>query len=75
MHLSALAPNYRFYIGAGSDHIVLGDDSFYTEDSAQDVFFSDWVDDMLNHSSSWWGGEWRNVSCEPPCLDAGNLEF
>jgi hypothetical protein len=70
MRLSALAPNYRFYIAAGNDHTLLADDSFYTENSAQNVFFTDWVDDMLNKGYFWWtsGSEWRNVTCFPNCL-------
>ncbi len=67
MHLSALAPNYRFYIAAGTDHTLLADDSFYKENSAQGVSFSNWVDDMVNRR---WprGSDWRNVSCVPHCL-------
>jgi len=74
MRLSALAPNYRFYLGAGSEHTVLADESFYMEYSAQGLLFSDWVDDMLNRRSLW-GGDWRNVSCAPNCLEPGDLEF
>jgi hypothetical protein len=74
MRLSALAPNYRFYIGAGSEHTLLADETFYTEDSAEGVLFSDWVDDMLNRRFPW-GGDWRNISCAPNCLEAGDLEF
>ncbi|MGD8572820.1 MAG: pectin acetylesterase-family hydrolase [Gammaproteobacteria bacterium] len=68
MHLSALAPNYRYYIGAGSEHVVLAENSFYTESSARGVYFRDWVDDMVNRRFTWWGSDWRNVSCFPGCL-------
>ena len=74
MHLSALAPNYRFYIGAGTEHTLLADESFYTENSAQGLFFSDWVDDMLNRRFVW-RSDWRNVSCAPNCLEPGDLKF
>jgi hypothetical protein len=74
MHLSALAPNYRFYIGAGTEHTLLADESFYTENSAQRLFFSNWIDDMLNRRFVW-GSDWRNVSCAPNCLEPGDLEF
>lgn len=71
MHISALAPNYRFYIGAGNEHTLLVDDSFYTENSARGVNFSDWLDDMINQRRIWpisWRSDWRNVSCAPNCL-------
>ena len=73
MRLSALAPDYRLYLGAGSEHTVLADAIFHGEDSAQGVFLSDWVDDMLNRRFPW-GGDWRNVSCAPNCLESGGLE-
>lgn len=72
MWLSALAPNYRFYIAAGTGHTLLADEGFYTENSAEDLPFTDWVDDMINKRSSWWwstGSNWRNVSCFPNCLE------
>jgi hypothetical protein len=76
MELAAQAPNYRFYIGAGTDHTLLLDDSFYTEDSAEDLRFTDWLDDMVNRSLRADGsdqGDWRNVSCAPNCLSTDDL--
>jgi hypothetical protein len=68
MLLTALQTfNYRAYLAKGSDHTVIADNKFYTEDSAQGVYLSDWLDDMINRF--WpWGGDWRNVSCAPDCL-------
>lgn len=67
MYLSALAPNYRFYIGAGSAHTILPDNSFYQENSAQGLYFRDWVEDMVSRRSVWRGSDWRNASCFPEC--------
>jgi hypothetical protein len=67
MHINAFAPNYRFYIAAGTDHTIMNDDRFYTENSAQGVFFRDWTDDMVNGRFIWWNTDWRNVSCDPDC--------
>ncbi len=60
--------NYRYYTAAGTDHTIVGEDKFYTENSAQGVFFRDWVDDMINRRWLWWNNDWRNVSCAPNCL-------
>jgi hypothetical protein len=69
MRVSALAFNYRYYLAAGTGHTVFPNDSFYIENSAQDVMFSDWVDDMVNRRFVWFRSDWRNVSCEPNCLE------
>ena len=59
--------NYRFYLAQGTDHTVVADNKFYTENSARSVYFSDWVDDMINRR--WpWRSAWRNLSCSPGCL-------
>lgn len=73
-HLAALAPNYRFYIAAGSDHTILPEQRFFVENSAQGVRFRDWVDDMVNQRFVWplnSNSDWRNVSCAPFCLPDG----
>ncbi len=68
MRLSALTTwNYRFYLAAGTDHTIIADESFYREDSAEDVPFVNWVNDMINRR--WpWRSDWRDVSCAPGCL-------
>lgn len=68
MQLSALAFNYRYYIAAGTEHVILPEDSFYEENSAQGLYFRDWVDDMVNQRFLWRAKDWRNVSCFPNCL-------
>jgi hypothetical protein len=67
--LAALKDNYRFYIARGSQHTILPEDRFYTENSAQDVEFRDWVDAMVNERNP--NSDWRNVSCAPFCLPEG----
>ncbi len=59
--------NYRFYLGRGMEHTIIGDDRFYTENSAEGVYFSDWFKDMLEPPVPL-EGNWRNVSCMPDCL-------
>ena len=59
--------NFRFYLGAGTDHTIVASEKFYEEDTAQGVAFVDWLDDMINRL--WpWGSDWRNVRCTPDCL-------
>ncbi|MCI0504803.1 MAG: pectinacetylesterase family protein [Gammaproteobacteria bacterium] len=67
MQLSAMAFNYRFYIAAGTEHGILPDDGFYTENSAQGLYFRDWVDDMVNQQFLWQARDWLNASCSPNC--------
>lgn len=77
-YASALASNYRFYIGAGTSHTVLpglpiaGFGNIYAEDSARGVPMVDWVTAMLRkNGKSPSGVKWKNVQCatgqcEPP---------
>jgi hypothetical protein len=63
---AADAPNYRYYIGAGSDHTVMGYDKFYEEDSAG-VPFVDWVDAMVQKKRGTHGHgrmPWVNAECD-----------
>jgi hypothetical protein len=67
---AAAAPNYRYYIGAGDAHTILGYNKFYTEDSAG-VPFVDWVDAMVRNQGGTRGHggvPWENVACED-CAD------
>ena len=67
---AADAPNYRYYIGAGDAHTIVGYDKFYTEDSAG-VPFVDWVDAMVRNQGGTGGHggiPWENVECDD-CLD------
>ena len=62
---AAAAPNYRFYIGGGYDHTVLTSDKFYTESSAEGVYFSKWVKSMVDNPFGVFGGPlqgiWQNL--------------
>jgi len=70
--------NYRKYLGAGSGHIHLIDPpanvvsfpttNFFEEDSARNVRYTDWLDDMLNNPRLFFRTDWRNRSCFPNCL-------
>ncbi|MBW2439896.1 MAG: hypothetical protein JRH12_05435 [Deltaproteobacteria bacterium] len=63
---AADAPNYRYYIGAGDAHTIMGYDKFYTEDSAG-VPFVDWVGAMVRNQGGTGGHggiPWENVECE-----------
>ena len=67
---AAEAPNYRYYIGAGDDHTVMGYDKFYDEDSAG-IPFVDWVDAMVRNqggTNGRGGIPWENTECEE-CYD------
>ncbi len=81
VNVSAAAANYRFYTAAGSEHYMLVDvppearfgfcsDLFYEEASAAGVKLVHWVRDMVNTSSLWSTGQWRNATCFPNCLVA-----
>jgi hypothetical protein len=60
--------NFRYYLASGADHTIVPTDEFYSEDSARDVLFSDWLDDMINRRFLW-GSDWRNLSCAPTCAE------
>lgn len=76
-YVSALAKNYRFYIGAGTNHTVLpglqepGFGNIYAENSAQGIPLRDWVAAMLQKELSDSRVAWESVrcsfgQCEPP---------
>jgi hypothetical protein len=62
---AAVAPNYRFYIGGGYDHTILTSDKFYTESSAEGVYFSKWLKSMVDNPFGVFGGPlqgiWKNL--------------
>ncbi len=59
--------NYRFYLGQGVDHTLLGNARFYEESSARGVRFSDWFSDMIDQR--WvFRSQWKNLSCAPDCV-------
>jgi hypothetical protein len=68
-------PNFRYYIGPGTDHMVLQFDKMYTE-TAAGIDFVDWLREMVwrpHKLISYDGYMWQNVECEdcqqpvPPC--------
>ncbi len=63
---AAGAPNYRYYIGAGSDHTIMGYDKFYEENSAG-IPLVDWVAAMVGNQGGTHGHggiPWFNAECE-----------
>ncbi len=62
---ASVAPNYRFYIGGGYDHTILTSDKFYTESSAEGVYFSKWLKSMVDNPFGFFGGPlqgiWQNL--------------
>lgn len=66
VYSAAEAPNYRYYIGAGTDHTIMGYDKFYEEDSAG-IPYVDWVDAMVRNQGGTrghGGKPWVNAECE-----------
>lgn len=71
--------NYKKYLGAGSGHIHLIDPppnvvnfpttNYFQEDSARNVAYVNWLDDMLNNPRLFFRTDWRNLSCFPNCLE------
>ncbi len=59
---AAAAPNYRYYIAAGTEHTIMMSPEFYTEESAGSVLFTDWIKAMINTPN-----KWENLECED-CL-------
>ena len=62
---TAESPNYRYYIAAGTYHMIMMSAEFYTEDSAG-LPFIDWVDAMVGQpfETPGVGGDWQNLECE-----------
>lgn len=79
-NLSAVAPNYRLYTAAGTEHVILVNvpaeanagfcsDDFYGENSAGALSFRNWTDAMVNGGGFFWNtGNWRNATCVPNCI-------
>lgn len=66
--------NYRYYIGAGDDHTIMGSKKFYEEDSSG-ISFLKWIKGMLNEPV-WIPGnglKWKNVECAD-CQDPLSCE-
>ena len=67
MLISALTTfNYRFYLGTGSGHTTVADNSVYAEMSGSGILLTDWLHDMI-YRRFLFGSDWRNATCEPNC--------
>jgi hypothetical protein len=67
--------NYRRYLAAGLGHIHLLDPpagfetpNYFEEETAGNVRYVDWLEDMLNNRRLFFGTDWRNLSCFPSCF-------
>lgn len=64
--LAAQAPNYRYYIGGGYYHTIMGFDEFYEEDSTG-VPFVNWIKAMVGNQGGTHrhgGIPWKNLECD-----------
>lgn len=64
-YIAADAPNYRYYIAAGTAHTILVSPEFYEEDSAG-VPFVDWLRAMVENQGGTRGHgamPWQNLEC------------
>lgn len=56
---AAAAPNFRFYVGAGSRHTMWGSDKVYSDTTGGVPTIRDWVVAMIAGT-----GAWQNVACD-----------
>lgn len=62
---ASASPNYRYYVGPGVAHTILGTDRVYTETSAG-VAFLDWLAALVGNqggTNGHGGVPWENVQC------------
>jgi hypothetical protein len=57
--------NYRYYIGAGSRHVMWNADKVYTETKGGVIPVVDWINHMLGDGGSWDNIETTDVSRNP----------
>lgn len=64
---AAEAPNYRYYIGKGTDHTILMSDKFYSTEALKGITFVEWVRAMVTNPFGMFGGplegKWKNLEC------------
>ncbi|MFQ5479428.1 MAG: pectin acetylesterase-family hydrolase [Candidatus Binatia bacterium] len=70
--VSAAAPNYRYYIGAGNRHTAWGSDKVYTDTSGAVPTLVDWVNDMLVGAPGWVNVECSDCSLIATCQGGTN---
>ncbi len=69
---AAAAPNYRYYIGAGSRHTIWGSNKVYTDTKGGVPRFVDWVNAMLGGTPDWVNVECTDCSLLPGTCSAGS---
>ena len=62
---AARAPNFRYYIGAGSRHTIWGSDKIYTETKGGVIPFARWVEQMRMDDPAWSNQECTDCSLNP----------
>ena len=62
---AARAPNFRYYIGAGSRHTIWGSDKIYTETKGGVIPFVQWVEQMRQDDPAWSNQECTDCSLNP----------
>jgi len=62
---AARAPNFRYYIGAGSRHTIWGSDKIYTETKGGVIPFVEWVEQMRMDDPAWSNQECTDCSLDP----------
>ena len=67
-NVTASAPNYRYYIGAGSRHTVWGNNKVYSDTKGGVPVLVDWVKAMLNGNTT----DWNSVQCTDCGLEPGD---
>jgi Pectinacetylesterase len=55
---AAGAPNYRYYIAAGTDHTIMMSNKFFTEETGG-MSYAQWINEMINTPI-----KWKNQECE-----------
>jgi hypothetical protein len=69
---AAAAPNYRYYVGAGSRHTIWGSDKVYTDTKGGVPLFVDWVNAMLGGTPAWVNVQCTDCSLLPGACSAGS---
>ncbi len=62
---AARAPNFRYYVGAGSRHTIWGSDKIYTETKGGVIPFVQWVEQMRQDDPAWSNQECTDCSLNP----------
>ncbi|MCF8095219.1 MAG: pectinacetylesterase family protein [Desulfobacteraceae bacterium] len=61
------APNYRYYVAGGGAHTILARENLYFEDSAEGVYFLDWLEAMVKSQGGTRGHgahPWNDLECD-----------